>query len=350
MRVLFHALDAGVGGGQLVARYIAEHLLERGHEVGLVVASEGPLTDAFLELGARVELEELANLRRLTVVPAGARLVRNFDVLYSHTSAPGQIVCSVVARAARRPHVAHQHTLPYFAQRRVTSRAQRVLFRSLLARDRFVAVADHVADGLVIAQIPRGRIDVIPNGVLIPENLDTRAPSQLRVGMVARLDPNKGLETFVAAAKKSTADVSWTIAGSSSPFADFERRLRASAAAAGVSVVEARGTEFLAGLDVVALPSHHEGCPIALLEAMALGRPVVASDIPGVREALLPDAGLLFPYGDVAALANAVERLVHDAQLRETLGARARAIAQERYDVRLMQQRVAVVLDRAVTG
>jgi glycosyltransferase involved in cell wall biosynthesis len=77
--------------------------------------------------------------------------------------------------------------------------------------------------------------------------------------------------------------------------------------------------------DIFAFSSAAEGRPNAILEAMAAGLPIIATDIPGVRELIAPDAGLLFPVGDAAALADGIRHLsAHPAEAR-ALGQAARA-------------------------
>jgi glycosyltransferase involved in cell wall biosynthesis len=89
----------------------------------------------------------------------------------------------------------------------------------------------------------------------------------------------------------------------------------------------------LSEASVVALPSYYkEGLPKVLLEAAAAGRPLVATDIPGCREIVRPGVnGFLVPPRDVAALVDAVQRLLASAQLRRTMGAAARGIAEAEF-------------------
>ena len=225
---------------------------------------------------------------------------------------------------------------------------QRALFRPTTRRTQFIAVADHVAAGLIASGVDPKRVAVVPNGVPLTDEPGVRADGPLRVGMVARLDPNKGLETFLAAAR-AMPGTRFTIAGRPGPHDEYNRALREQAAAAGVEIVEAHGEAFLRTVDVAVLPSRHEGSPLVLLEAMAVGRAVVASDIPGVREVVAGDAGLLVPPGDADALARAVARFA-DAGLRAEYGARARTIAASRYRLDQMTERVIQILEAAAHG
>ena len=91
---------------------------------------------------------------------------------------------------------------------------------------------------------------------------------------------------------------------------------------------------YLAAADVYVFPSRHEGFPVAPVEAMACGLPLVAADAPGIRE-IIGDgeaaAGVVVPTGDPGALADALEALLEGAARREVLGRRARARAQRSF-------------------
>ena len=85
--------------------------------------------------------------------------------------------------------------------------------------------------------------------------------------------------------------------------------------------------DVLRSAHVVCLPSYREGLPKVLLEAAACGRPMIASDVPGCREiAIHNETALLVPPRDAAALADAMQTLAGDPQLRQRLGQRAREV------------------------
>ena len=95
----------------------------------------------------------------------------------------------------------------------------------------------------------------------------------------------------------------------------------------------------MGAFDVFVLSSRHEGLPISLLEAMAVGRPVVATRAGGIPEVLTDGRdGLVVPSGDPMALADAVLRLLRDAALRERLGLAARRRAAD-FDIRAAVRR-----------
>jgi glycosyltransferase involved in cell wall biosynthesis len=350
VRVLFHLLDAGIGGGQLVAARVATALVDRGDEVGLAVPSAGPAAERFDRLGARISLVDAGTLRRPVAARSLGAVLERYDLLYSHTALPSVILGAAAARLTHRPHVVHQHTFPYFSPSPAARLVQRVLLRSVSGSARFIAVGDHVRDGLEAAGIRPERIAVVPNGVTSAELPAPSATGTVTVGMLARLDPGKNVHIFLEAAGRARpiTPVRYVVGGVSGPFSAHERELRKQAAGAGIEIVSTEdGNEFVSALDVVVIPSSYEGSPLVLLEAMAASRAVIASDIPGIRQALAPGAGILVPPADVAALASAIEALVDDEPRRAELGRRARQVAMERYSLATMLDRTLAVLDAA---
>lgn len=98
--------------------------------------------------------------------------------------------------------------------------------------------------------------------------------------------------------------------------------------------------DFLGRIDVLVLPSHTEGTPLSIVEAMAQGIPVVATAVGGIPDMLGLDAGLLVPVGDVGALAGAMTRLAGDPALRASIGRAGRA----RYEAAYSPQAVLPLL------
>jgi glycosyltransferase involved in cell wall biosynthesis len=90
----------------------------------------------------------------------------------------------------------------------------------------------------------------------------------------------------------------------------------------------------IADCSVYVLPSYREGTPRTVLEAMAMGRPIITTDAPGCRETVVDgDNGLLVPVQSVDALIAAMERFILEPELIPRMGARSRQIAEEKYDV-----------------
>lgn len=194
---------------------------------------------------------------------------------------------------------------------------------------------------------------VIPNGVATPDQTSAltaaeldrlhpsaRLPAEVRIGLVGRVTPLKDVLAFVRAAGQVVASgaapgVRFFVVGPTDDAAYLARCRFAIAAAdldAHLHLTGAQPAELWhRHLDGVALTSVSEAQPLALLEAMAHGRPTVATDVGGCRALALGDgdrlgaAGLVVPPGDDAAMAVALASLASDAELRHRLGAVGRA-------------------------
>jgi glycosyltransferase involved in cell wall biosynthesis len=205
------------------------------------------------------------------------------------------------------------------------------IIRGLRAADRLTAVSEDLARRY--GRLARRPIEVIPTGV----DLERFAPIATRrdagtpftIGIAARLHPVKRLDDAVAALrilKGRGLSCRLLIAG------EGPCRRHIAALAAGLDV-ELRGAvtdmpEFLRSLDAFLLPSDHEGTPAALLEAMAVGLPCIATRVGGIP-ALLGSAGLLVPRRAPHAIAEGIEHLLGNASWRAELGMAAaqRALA-----------------------
>jgi glycosyltransferase involved in cell wall biosynthesis len=182
---------------------------------------------------------------------------------------------------------------------------------------------------------PAAHVEVVPNAVMIPR-LPAKAQEKGRMLFVGRVEARKGVYVLVDAVahlKRLGHDVTVAVAGDGELDA-----LQAAAAAAGVSdrfeilgwLDPGQRLEQLARASGFVLPSFEEGLPMALLEAMAAGRAVVATPVGGIPEVATDGVNaLLVPPGDEIALAGALQRLLADEPLRDALGrAAARSIAQ----------------------
>ena len=357
MRVLFSLLDAAIGGGQRVALEAARQLVAEGNKIGVFVPGQGPASEEFRAMGAELYRADLQALGQIRGVGPAAEIARGYDLLYSHTSVPGEILGARVARHAHIPHVVHRHSIPHFSPRTVTRFVQERLYQRELHTTPFIAVASHVATSLERHGIERRRISVVPNGVDIEVIRQRGRQSGLRakrpaVGALGRFDPSRGLDVFAKAARQvGELTATLVIGGVSGPFVEHEQAVRRIAAKASVDVEDpaSAGVEFLASLDIVVLPSRYEGSPITLFEAMALGKPIIASRIPGIAEVLEPEgAGVLVAPQDAEELAGAITSLVEDPTRCKALGRTALEVVRREHDIGTQLARVTRILHSAV--
>jgi glycosyltransferase involved in cell wall biosynthesis len=329
--------------------------LEHGGPVEQTVVLAGVLANLGVDVGVVCATEDVS--RRVRAVGAEAvtvgfrrtadfaaarrawRYARGADVIHAQDRRSGLWV-----RLGRRPsrgglRVYTVHGLPdEFLPPPVAKRAG---LRSKLAyagvdaalcvrADSVVVPSRAVADRLIESlRFPRRKIEVIPNGVAIPDRpLDGGA----LVGTVTTLEPVKGLNVLLAAAQRLLSegrDLRFAIYGKGSerePLVAIARDLGIADRVELPGRVE-KGTA-LAGLALFVLSSYMENCPMALLEAMAAGVPVVATRVGGVPEVADGVAELVSP-GDSPALAAAIGRLLDDpaARSRNAAAARERVIS-----------------------
>ena len=206
----------------------------------------------------------------------------------------------------------------------------------------FIAVSPEFEDYLR-GVVPRGRTIVrIPNGVTMPDEIDDHAAEHVGLGRdgfvlaVSRLVPEKGLDVLLDALDRLAGDDSVTaalpvaVAGRARHPTAYSRDLEARAARSPVPVhlLGVQPAELVHGLYQSArafvAPSRAEGNPLTVIEAMAHGACVIASDIAPHRE-LLGDAGVLVPVGDARALAEALRWISSDGASARAIGRRAQA-------------------------
>lgn len=170
--------------------------------------------------------------------------------------------------------------------------------------------------------------------------------------MIARLIKEKGVLEYVQAArilKERYPDATFHLVGGFEPHPS-EIRQDIVAVWQRNGWIQYHGwaddvRPFIANASTCVLPSYREGIPRSLLEALAMGRPIVTTDAPGCRETVIDgENGFLVAVRDVAGLAQAMERFLQEPALRKPMGLRSRELAVERYDVRKVNQSVLHIL------
>lgn len=251
------------------------------------------------------------------------------------------VVCAL-ARLAGRPYLLHAHGSEFSDFYEECSPAARRIVRAVLANATLVLALSEAWRTTLERISPRARIEVLMNAVPLSAPAERHPacarPNLLFFGEIAR---HKGvLELTRAFGEVASAlpALQLVFAGTGRAVAET-RELSAKLGLDGRTeftgwLESERKRAVLADATIFVLPSYVEGVPMALLEAMSLGLPVIATPVGGVPEIVTHEVdGLLVPPGDVAALAAAIARLMSEPQLRERLGRAARATIAARFSL-----------------
>lgn len=376
-RVLFLSSCVRGGGPGFSLYYLLKHLDRSRVEPLVVLPNLGVFAERFAELGVRAVVaprfpERTAEQRfktdtRVTralsyaqnvvdsvrLVPWLAEFIRREQVSLVYCN--NMMVKPIGAPAAELAGVPcvlharnlHEKALPIALYCRLTAQLPSVKR----------VIANSAATAVPYQRFVPNKVSVVHNGVDLADY--RRAPGEraaLRerlglprdavvIGFSGYLTPRKGVDVLIRAAAQITStrpQLHFAIAGRVPIDAASNHRAEYEALARELGIADRVHflgfvedvPRFVAGVDALALPSFQEPFGRAIIEAMALGTPVVGSDVGGIPEIIQhEESGLLAPPGDADALARALARLADDPELRERLGKAAERTVRERFDV-----------------
>lgn len=335
-----------IGGSETLARRLALGLTRRRYRCSLyAVHEDGPLADLLKADG--IPCRAFSRNGKWDHRPL-VRMVQQFranGTKVVHTHHLGQLLYGGLAGRLAGCRVIHTEHEYYTLS---TRRAQQLL--RVLARlaDRVTAVAEPVRNFLEgTVGLPASKLITIRNGVevcryeaAVPHDRDewTIKNSDVVIGCVGRLSPEKGHTVLLQAFQKV---ISRHPVARLALIGEGQERERLEHLAADLNIthfvrflgLRADVPEVLATCDFFALPSIQEGFPMVILEALAAGKAVVASEVGAIADVIRPGAtGLLVPPGDADALADALCLLIEDEGARQRLGQNGREVVREAYD------------------
>lgn len=352
-RVLFVSTSTTVGGAEKTLFNLATLLDHKAFTVAGVVSlkPEGEYAKRLREAGVKVETLGAASARPRDAKTLAKIIARERpDIVHALMFQAIQ-----VARMAK-PQSGVAFKLVTSPRVNYRTRSTLTLAFDRWQKDRddlLIAECQASADFLVKRQgYAPAKVKVIRNGIETagwPTSKVDRARHRLElrlgandllVGAVGRLDDQKGFDVLIEAmALLKNLPIRCAVLGEGPARPKLEALVRKHALEKSVWLLGERADvpSWLSAFDVYALPSRWEGLPNALLEAMALGLPVVASAVDGVPEAAEHEkTGLLVAPENPKALADAFRRLVTDPALRARLGPAASALVAEKFTLRRM--------------
>lgn len=356
---------------------LAHQLREGGHRVGIITRGQaGPTTEE--DRGGitiwRVPFAPVypfhVHLHGLFVNRLMQRIEGQFDVINAHTPLPPVVntrlpmvttVHSPMKADTAATHGTDLRTVALRLQTPVSARIETALFgRS----QKITAVARWVAEALQPYGVEPSEVTITGNGVE-PGFLELSANEKKEpiVLYVGRFEASKGLLDLLDAARivldRHPVPAPRFVLVGTGPLLDTVRELVSQNGLSGH--VELKGQidadrrpelmELYGQAQLFVLPSHHEGMPTVLLEAMASGLPAVSTAVGGALEVVVNgDNGLLVPPHEPEALASALLSLLSDARLRSEVSRNARTAVQQRYSWEAVAGRYLACYEQVVDG
>lgn len=352
LRIALMLETDGPGGAETVLLQLAEELRRRGHDVMPVGPASGCgwLGHEFASRGFTVRTFVLRRALDWACVTSLTNLMRSHgtQVVHSHEFTMA-VYGAVAARRAGARHVITMHGGRYYAE----AWRRRAALRWAIAHSAATTAvsAATAADLRRTLGVADGAVRVVPNGIEMPRGARATLRRELAVGdddllivAIGNLYRVKGHAVLLRALvelEEQGGVPAWhlAIAGRG----EEERRLREMAVDAGIgSRVHLLGfrsdaPDVIAAGDLFVMPSLSEGLPLALVEAMATGLPIVASDVGGIPEVVEGDTeAVLVPAASPPALAAAIRSLLGDPARRAALGAAAKRRAFRDFSVATM--------------
>ena len=330
-------LDSSGGIGRLMS-YVMDDLDAERIAVRHV-DTRGPSTRPIFSIGPMV-------LAIFTLLVLKAR--RQVDVVHINMSYRGSTIrkCTIatLCRWMSVPTVLHLHTCEYEDFFRRLPGVLKRAVRSVFQRASHVIVLGRVWERFVVdaLRVPEDHVTVLYNGAPGPRPLEAptgRDGGDTRLLFLGRLGDRKGAPELLRALAGLPADVRWslTMAGDG----EIEEARNAAQALGILDRLAFTGwldpeqvAKLLGSSDVLVLPSHAEGLPMAIIEAFAHGVAVIATPVGAIPEIVLDgESGLLVPVGDVDALSGAVGALCVDPEMRRKLAGAGRALWEASLDI-----------------
>lgn len=366
IRIIYVVDNISFRGGERTFLQLVSGLPRGRYDLAVACSPSGVFVERLHDLGVPVIAADMRNRARLDTVLRLAREFRRRRPHIVHTQGRGDPFGRLAAGLARVPAVVS--TTAMIATRyEVDELWRKALYRCIdFTVDRFVDRFVVVNRDSVQVLIDRhggqlDRIAVIPNGIELERyNPASVARGSWRaklgipddgfvIGSLGRLTSQKGFADLIKSfANADRSDVWLVIAGDGPQWEELDAMIRTFGLQHRILLpgfVE-DSPSFLADLDLFVLSSHSEGHPMVLLEAMAMGLPVVATDIAGVRDTITDGVdGRLVPVTDVPALTAAIKSILADRDAARRLGRKARKRIERDFTVERMVQRTEVLYD-----
>lgn len=365
LRVCHVIHSLGPGGAEAVLVDLAEAAPRAGLALSVVsltpTGGDSHNTEKLRLAGVPVWAVDTGSRWNPRGLPQGVRTIARTrpDIVHTHLK-HADLVGAAAARRLGVPLVSTLHLI----EDAVTPVGRGKRWLAAQARVRraaaTIAVSAALSDWYVSCfRVDPSRMHVVPNGVARPA-IDPSARLKVRESFGIADDETVAIMIGIMRAGKGHADLLDAVAGIGDGVrcllvGDGPLRVGLEAQAADLPAgrVVFAGfrtdvTDLLAAADIVVHPSHFDALPTALISALAVGRPIVATHVGGIPEIVTPDVGVLLPPADAAALADAITTMAGDPTTRTEMGAAGRRRYEAEFEAGVWARRLRAVYDEVL--
>jgi glycosyltransferase involved in cell wall biosynthesis len=341
------------GGMEIMALENAKQLLKHGFNVKFACIKNSQLYENTITAGIEI-ICSLKSKKRFYNYRQVANVLKNHNIKVIHTHFSNDlwtIVPALKTKGSKAGLFLTKHLASGIVKKDLFHKFLYNRVNKILAVSNFIK--KNVAD---TCPVPEENIILMPNGVDLNHfNISKYNKMNIRnefgiaadktvIGLIGRITPGKGHREFIDAIgilnKTVSGNTVYIVTGSSAIAEEhFEVEIKRLAKEKNINNIIFTGykndiAKILAGLDILAFPSHEESFGITLLEAMAMNIPVIASNNAGVTDVIpSKEYGVLIPPKDSKALADAILKLIEDTELRKKLAANGRKRVEENYNI-----------------
>jgi glycosyltransferase involved in cell wall biosynthesis len=357
-RVLFLYSALQVGGAERQLALLVLGLRDRGFTpIVATLRARGRFYDELAGAGVECHFVGMRSRWDLRGALRGYRLWKLRPDLVVTVSVDAQVIGQAIAERSRVPHVTVEHGGPGIYRGRHREFLARLVARRV---DRVVVVSPSQVPDLHRLSFRPDAIRIVPNGsapiAAGRSRAETRSELELEsddvvATLVAGLRPEKRPDVFVDAVLRANARnprIRGLVVGGGRLLADVQKQAEGGGGAVLVLGERADVADLMNASDAVCFSSDVEALPVAVLEAMALAKPVVSTDVGGIRDAVVPgETGWRVPRQDTEAFAAALLEVARDAREAEQRGERGRERYVAQFTVDAMIDRYAELFARA---
>jgi glycosyltransferase involved in cell wall biosynthesis len=351
--------NAIVGGTETYVYNLVSNLSPESFRVTCLCPFESPFTESLRRVGCDVFITPMDEEIAWNSIQLAVELARHHAVDLIHAHLPNaHILAGLVGKLTGTPVVSTIHSRYLCSEQLAISR---------MTETNLLLICQEAYGQALALGIPPERLTHIQNGVDLKRFTPERSRSEFRaalgipldaplIGFVGRLEWEKGPDNFVRLAERVLSrrpDAHFALVGEGSMEAELEEMIapRGLSKRIHLAGVWRNIAQVYPAFDLLAQTSRSEGMPLALLEAMACGLPVVAMDVGGVAEAVEVGVnGLICRRNDLDWMARKIIEILDEPETLKMWGRAARKRAEKLFDLRVSVERTAALFERLAAG